>query len=138
MSLKHRVAAVALGLAVSLSGLAAPGPAAADLNLVDPDRGFGRVARSYPGLDETYARVGTVRSTAAIRRVRLGSSQQDVVRAIGRPRSAYRDGSWNYHISLDYPQRNRLICQYRVYFDAEDRVRETVWRRPQCAAVVAR
>ena len=138
MSRSSLPAALALGLAVALGGLALPAPALADLNVVDPNRGFPRVGRSYPGLDANYARVGAVRSTAQVRRVRVGSSKTEVARAIGRPVSAYRDGSWNYNLSLDYPQRNRLICQYRVYFDANERVEETVWRRPQCAAVVAR
>ena len=128
--------ALALGLAVALGGAALPIPASADLDVVDPARGFPSVDRAYSSLDAGYARPGAARSTARIRGIRLGSSKDRVVRAIGRPASAFRDGSWNYDLSLDYPQRHRLICQYRVYFDREGRVSETVWRRPQCAAVI--
>lgn len=130
--------ACALGLALVLGGASLPDRAAAELDVVDPGRGFPSVSRSYASLDADYARRGAVRSDARIRGVRLGSSRAQVVRSIGRPASAYRDGSWNYAVSLDYPQRNRLVCQYRIYFDATDRVVETVWRRPQCAAAIRR
>ena len=39
-------------------------------------------------------------------------------------------------MALDYPQSHTLVCQYRVFFDADGRVEETVWRRPQCADVI--
>ncbi|PRY93411.1 SmpA/OmlA family protein [Hasllibacter halocynthiae] len=129
-------AALALSLAIAFGGASLPGPAAAELDVVDPDRGFPRVSRPYESMDAAFSRVGIPRSVAQIRQVRVGGTKADLVRALGRPVSAYADGSWNYDLSLDYPQANRLVCQYRVYFDAAGRVEETVWRRPQCAAVV--
>lgn len=126
-----------LRLAFALCVAALPVPALAELDVVDPDRGFPSVARSYTSLDVEFARDDRFRTVAQVRQVALGSTRDDVMRAIGQPISAYGDGSWNYNMALDYPQSHTLICQYRVFFDADDRVRETVWRRAQCAAVIA-
>ncbi len=129
--------AMLTGLAMALVlGL---GPAAADvttLNGVGPDRDFPRAWRAYSQMDKRFARVGTPRSVATVRKIAIGSSKQQLVRAVGQPVSAYKDGSWNFNVALPLPQRNKLICQYRVYFDDQDRVAGTLWRRPQCANIV--
>ncbi len=127
------VAALALGLM-------GPGAMAqaevTGLNVVAPAESFPRVWRDYPDMDSNYARAGTQRSPAQMRGVALGQSKQQLVGHAGQPVSANQDGSWNFNISLPLPQRNRLICQYRVYFDQDGRVTGTAWRRPQCADIV--
>jgi hypothetical protein len=87
-------------------------------------------------MDEPFVRIGTPRTVAQVRAISLGSSKNQLVGAIGQPKSAYGDGSWNFDISFALPQGNRLICQYRVYFDAADQVAGTVWRRPQCLDII--
>lgn len=124
----------------ALSAVLAVGSALADnvntINGVGPDREFPRVWRDYQGLNKDFARVGTPRTVATIRKIDIGSSKRQLVNAVGQPVSAYSDGSWNFNVALPLPQRNKLICQYRVYFDDADRVAGTLWRRPQCANIV--
>lgn len=130
--------ALLLGLAITSFVFDQPAHAdVTELNVVAPERAFPRVWRAYPTMDARYARTGSQRSVAQVRRIAIGSSKSQLVSAIGNPVSAFRDGSWNFNVSLRLPQRNRLICQYRVYFDDNDRVAGTAWRRPQCADIVA-
>lgn len=106
-----------------------------ELNMLGPDREFPRVSRSFPSMDATFSRPGFKRSVAQVAQVRIGSNKQQVVNAIGQPVSAYRDGSWNFNIAFRLPQGNRLVCQYRVYFDTAENVEGTLWRRPQCSNI---
>lgn len=115
------------------------GAASADvdkLNMLGSDRSFPRVWRAYPDMDASFERPGIKRSLGLVRSIAIGDSQQKLVRAIGQPVSAYEDGSWNFNIALPWPQRHRLVCQYRVYFDADKRVKGSIWRRPQCVNLV--
>ena|SRR5690554_3282172 len=132
MTMKSRVGG-------ALAALFLAGAALADtngLNQIDPHRGFSNVWRAYVDMDEPYVRNGTTRSVEQIRRIAVGHTKQQVMRDAGQPVSANQDGSWNFDINLPLPQRNELVCQYRVYFDADDRVTGSVWRRPQCAEIV--
>ena len=124
-------------LSLTLSPVA-PAMAADDggLNIVAPDRGFQRVWRAYPDMDARFARTGSLRSLDQVRRVAIGQGKQQLQSAIGRPVVGYPDGSWEYSLSLPLRGKDRLVCQYRVYFDDADLVRATVWRRPQCAGLV--
>lgn len=124
---------------VALAALHPAGPVQADvkgLNVVAPEEQFPRVSRSYQSMDERFSRPGTVRSVAQVLSVEVGSSKSTLVRAVGEPVSAFSDGSWNFNVALRLPQKNRLICQYRVYFDDQDRVKASAWRRPQCADII--
>ncbi|MCX7566526.1 outer membrane protein assembly factor BamE [Sulfitobacter sp. F26169L] len=137
MKMLKQYFAMLIGAAVI--GLYPLAPAIADvteLNVLGPDRSFPRVSRAYPDMDATFVREGTPRTVAQVRRVAIGSTKLQLVKAVGQPVSAYRDGSWNFNVSFRLPQGNRLICQYRVYFDADDKVAGTVWRRPQCQNIV--
>lgn len=106
-----------------------------ELNVLGPDRDFPRVSKAYTDMDATFVRQGSGRTVEQVSRIAIGSSKTQLVRAIGQPVSAYKDGSWNFNVSFRLPQGNRLICQYRVYFDASEQVAGTVWRRPQCADI---
>jgi outer membrane protein assembly factor BamE (lipoprotein component of BamABCDE complex) len=134
--LKNSMALMAgVALALSLSfGSASAG--VTSLNEIGPKKDFPRVSRAYQDMDARFARVGTPRSVAQVRQIALGSTKKQLVGVVGQPVSAYNDGSWNFNVALPLPQRNKLICQYRVYFDDADRVAGTVWRRPQCANIV--
>lgn len=103
-----------------------------ELNVLGPDKDFPRVSRSYPSMNATFSRNGVKREISEVRKVAIGIDKRQLVNAIGRPVSAFNDGSWNYNLALRLPQGNRLICQYRVYFDNDERVSGSVWRRPQC------
>ncbi|WP_323011989.1 hypothetical protein [Castellaniella sp.] len=54
------------------------------------------------------------------------------------PAGAQASGSvWNYHIKLAMPESNNfLVCQYKVLFDAQEQVKEDIWRRHQCLDII--
>lgn len=125
-------------LLVALTSLVLPASAEVPtaLNLVDPKQNFPDVSRAYSAMDERYARTGNERSIEQVRRVTRGMDKRGLINALGQPVAAYPDGSWLMNLSLVLENENRLICQYRVWFDEEERVVGSVWRRPQCADLV--
>ncbi|GHH04816.1 hypothetical protein [Pseudodonghicola xiamenensis] len=106
------------------------------LNQVNSRVKFSSVSRAYASMDATYARIGTRREIAQVRRVALGQSEADLQAVLGRPAIGYDDGSFEFHLSLPLTRSDRLICQYRVFLDGEGKVERGVWRRPQCANLV--
>ncbi|WP_146036513.1 hypothetical protein [Pseudotabrizicola formosa] len=128
-----------LALMFSLPLLAAcVGGAAPDrLNLVDPDDGFSRVWRDYPDLDARYARSGRRDTLSAVRMIATGQDAAMVEAAIGKPVLISPDaGMAEYNLSLSLTGQDRLVCQYRIYYDAQGKVQGSVWRRPQCADLI--
>ena len=127
-------------LTVTLVALLPIGAAAAQqgdlLNQVDPGAGFTSVWRTYPKMDARYVRGGTRRNVAQVRSISVGEPREGVQAALGRPAVDHGDGSFEYHLSLPLTGRDRLICQYRVFFDGEDKLTHAIWRRPQCADLV--
>ncbi|SDO88790.1 hypothetical protein SAMN05216196_11233 [Lutimaribacter pacificus] len=127
-------------LTIALVALLPVGPAGAQqgdrLNQVNPRVGFTSVSRAFPEMDARYARVGTRRNVAQVRSIAVGQPLNDVRATLGSPAVGYNDGSFEYHLSLPLTGRDRLICQYRVFFDDEGRLTHGVWRRPQCADLV--
>ncbi|WP_417588857.1 outer membrane protein assembly factor BamE domain-containing protein [Pararhodobacter oceanensis] len=103
---------------------------------VDPNAGFTSVSREYPDLNAPYSREGVERDIARIRSVTPGMSRLDVQQILGQPVTQHTDGSMEFHLSLSLTGRDRLICQYRVFFDDEGAVERAAWRRPQCADLV--
>jgi len=134
-TLKHQFTKLSCAAGVGLIPCASVMADVTELNVLGPEKSFPRVSRAYPDIDAEFVRHGTSRTVAQVRRIAIGSSKTQLVRAIGQPVSAYKDGSWNFNVSFHLPQGNRLICQYRVYFDQTDHVAGTVWRRPQCANI---
>lgn len=134
----HSLCRAFAALSLALTLLASPAFAVETdtLNIVDPGRGFSRVWRAYPDMDEPFVRDGTHLSLNQVRGVAQGQSKGQLVRQVGKPVSKTTQGAWNFNLSLPLPQGNRLVCQYRVYFDDAERVTGTVWRRPQCAGLV--
>lgn len=138
--MKHTLTTgLALGLTLILTPIAGPALAQekAGLNIVAPKRDFPSVRRSYQSMSKEYSRTGTWRSVRQINRVKIGSTKRQLIGAVGQPVSSHKDGSWDFIVGLKLPQRHRLICQYRVYFDDQGRITTTAWRRPQCADIVA-
>lgn len=107
------------------------------LNMLDPSEDFARAWRAYPDMDARYARAGTRDQIASVRQVALGQDIKAVEAAIGKPVMTNPDAGYSeFNISLQQAGRDRMICQYRVYFDAAGKVTASVWRRPQCANLV--
>ncbi|MFN4156233.1 MAG: hypothetical protein ACK4HF_16420 [Paracoccaceae bacterium] len=135
--LDSKRAVLALTLSLPLLAACVAGPAPDRLNLVAPNDGFSRVWREYPDMDARYARTGSRDTISAVRRVAIGQDGATVQSAIGKPVVIDPEaGMSEYNLSLSLAGRDRLVCQYRVYFDAEGKVKGSVWRRPQCADLV--
>lgn len=106
------------------------------LNQVNSRVEFSSVSRTYSSMDPRYARNGTRRSLAQVRSITVGQSQDSLQAALGRPALRNGDGSLEFHLSLPLTGRDRLVCQYRVFFDGQGQVERAVWRRWQCADLV--
>jgi len=107
------------------------------LNQVNPRAGFTSVSKVYSDMDARYVRIGTKRDIAQVRRIAIGQSQNTLQAVLGRPAHRNSDGSFEFHLSLPLIGRDRLVCQYRVFFDGAGKVSRAVWRRPQCADLIA-
>ncbi|MEN5279388.1 hypothetical protein ABE527_20980 [Brucella sp. TWI432] len=114
-----------------------PAQARDTLNEVDPRAGFSSVSKVYSDMDKRYVRIGMPRDLAQVRRISVGQSQEALQAVLGRAAHRNSDGSLEFNLSLPLVGRDRLICQYRVYFDGTGKVSHAAWRRPQCADLVA-
>ena len=137
----HRFGRASALLALAVTTLVPLGAATAQgvdpLNEVNPRVGFSSVSRAYADMDARFVRKGNERTVAQVRRIALGQTAQSLQPALGHPAYGYEDGSYEYLVSLPLTgTRDRLICQYRVFFDGEGKVERAVWRRPQCADLV--
>lgn len=131
-----RGALLALALLLSLPFGAAVAQGGDPLNEVNPRIEFSSVSREYADMDMRYVRTGSQREIAQVRRVAVGQSSDELQSILGRPAFGHGDGSHEFLLSLPLTARDRVICQYRVYFDGDGKVERAVWRRPQCADLV--
>jgi outer membrane protein assembly factor BamE (lipoprotein component of BamABCDE complex) len=124
----------AAALATSLGGA----PAAA-LQSNPVDRVSNPAARDYdnievgaPEMGARFVRDGMVAQPQLFAAIRTGLPQGDVQTMLGDPLRA-RKRTWDYNFQLKLPQsQNYLVCQYKILFDKQKLVQETIWRRRQC------
>lgn len=107
------------------------------LNEVNPRAGFSSVSKAYSDMDARYVRQGTPRTVDQVRNVAIGQSRSDLQAKLGRPAIRNNDGSYEFHIALPLTRNDKLVCQYKVFFDGDGKVKRGVWRRPQCADLIA-
>lgn len=83
-------------------------------------------------MDEAFVRDGIVTDPRLFAKITPGLEQTQVQNLLGAP--LRRNGQeWDYNFQLKMEQSgNYLVCQYKVVFDEQKRVRDTVWRRRQC------
>ena len=112
---------------------AGPLQALPNLNMVGPDRGYQQVSRSDPSLDEKFARNGRPRSAQEVGQITIGTPRTAVAALLGEPVQSKGEGQWDFNVKLPLNGREQIVCQYRVLFDKEGKVRATQWRRAQCA-----
>ncbi len=129
-------AAAFLAAGFSLSSAAVAGQS----NPVDRISNPGAVA--YPDvevspeeLNPPFVRHGVLLEPERVRIVKPGVSEAEVRVALGEP--LHSDGTpkseWDYELKFKMPQsQNFLVCQYKVLFNSDRLVRDTVWRRRQC------
>ena len=137
MSKKRKIATMLCAILIPmLPATVAFADAVTELNVLQSDAAFPSVTRAFTQMDATFARRNFLRTVAQVNQVQIGISKDGLVSAVGQPVSAYSDGSWNFDLSFRLPQNNRIICQYRVFFDDQDLVSGTIWRRPQCVDII--
>lgn len=117
----------------------------AHTNPVDPvsnpqGLSYSNVHMTTPKYDEPFQRDGIIDQPQMFQKIRAGLSSEEVTALIGAPlnEEAGKLGTeWNYNFKFLLPQsENYMVCQYKVVFDAEKTVRDTVWRRQQCLNMV--
>lgn len=128
-------------LALAVAACAAL-PAAAHDNPVDtvsnPNKlSYTDVQVGRPELNPPFARDGELEQPARLSQaIKPGATQAQVQALLGAPltqASGSRGQEWDYNLKFRLPQSdNYLVCQYKVVFDEQQTVRESVWRRRQC------
>lgn len=101
---------------------------------------YDNVAAGPSEMGPPFLREGVIIEPQRMAMIRPGASQAAVRSALGEPlsRDDPRRGDWDYDLKLMLPQsQNYLVCQYKVRFDENQRVRETIWRRRQCERLAA-
>lgn len=88
-------------------------------------------------LSEEFFREGQKLPLAQIRGIYIGQSADELRGFLGAPASQQGLHAWEYHLAIPLQdQRNYLVCQLMVRFDAATkRVSSAYWRRPQCEAL---
>lgn len=89
-----------------------------------------------PDFKAPFVRDGVVTQPSRFRSIVAGLPQQQVRAVLGEPLRQHEGGQgleWDYNFKMRMvSSENFLVCQYKVVFDAQQHVRETVWRRRQC------
>lgn len=74
-------------------------------------------------------------------KIRSGITASKVKSLLGEPLSRTNGElgrEWNYNLTLIMPESdNYRVCQYKVVFDDQKRVKQALWRRRQCRRIVA-
>lgn len=82
-----------------------------------------------------FVRQGLILEPQRLTSIRLGSGADEVEALLGEPlrKSGWLSRQWEYDVRFRMPRsENYLVCQYKVLFDGQQSVKETVWRRRQC------
>ena len=83
-------------------------------------------------MDRPFVRDGIVIEPQLFTRITRGLEQAKVQAALGVP-LRQQGQEWDYNFKLKMRQsENFLVCQYKVVYDENHLVHETVWRRQQC------
>lgn len=117
-------------------------PAGAYNNPVDPVSNphklpYSDVEVRYSDLKAPFVRDGELEQPLKLSQaVKPGVAQAQVQSLLGQPlkqSSGPRGQEWDYNLKFRVPQSdNYLVCQFKVVFNEQQQVRESVWRRRQC------
>ena len=126
-----------ISIAVLTAVLSTASASAGMLNAHNPNMRFESVAKPLTQLNENFVRYGKPVTVSLVRQIELGTSQNDVASLLGPPVRTTKGGSaWEYNLEFVTAEDGEMICQYKVLFGKKSGVEETVWRRPQCRALV--
>lgn len=85
-----------------------------------------------------FVRRGLIHEPQRLTTIQPGVAADDVEVLLGEPlrKSGWLNRQWEYDVQFKMPQSdNYLVCQYKVLFDGDKAVKETVWRRRQCEQI---
>ncbi len=93
---------------------------------------YTNVAIAPHDMKEPFVRDGIVTEPKHFAMVKPGLTQTQIRAMLGEP-LRQQGSQWDYNFQFRLPQsQNFMVCQYKVVFDAQQLVRDTVWRRRQC------
>ena len=127
-----------LALAAACAALPA---VAGNNNPVDPVSNpnkleYTNVEVPYSALSPKFVRDGELDSKRLSEAIKPGVAQAQVQALLGQPlkqSTGPRGQEWDYNLKFRVPRSNDyLVCQYKVVFNEQQAVRESVWRRRQC------
>ena len=83
-----------------------------------------------------FGRVSEVSSNEQANYLPTSAEATQVQALLGQPlkqSTGPRGQAWDYNLKFRVPRSNDyLVCQYKVVFNEQQAVRESVWRRRQC------
>ena len=83
-------------------------------------------------MNPDFIRDGIVSDASVFAKIVAGLDEDEVRSLLGNPLSQ-GGREWDYNFQLKMEQSaNYFVCQYKVVFDENALVEETVWRRRQC------
>jgi len=83
-------------------------------------------------MKEPFVRDGVVAEPQRFAAIVPGLEKAQVQALLGEPlRQQGREWDYNFQLKMEQSE-NFLVCQYKVVFDDQQRVRETIWRLRQC------
>lgn len=135
------VAAVVLAAGVGI-GISQAAVAAGQSNPVDhvsnpTSLDYTDVEIAPRNLDEPFVRDGVGADQQVFSAIAPGLEQAQVETLLGAP-IRQSGAEWDYNFKFKMQQsQNYLVCQYKVVFDEQQRVSDTVWRRRQCQQLAA-
>lgn len=121
---------LAAGLCAGMGGsaLAAPVDRVSNPGALD----YGDVAIGPREMKEPFVRDGVVAEPRLFATIQAGLTQTQVRAMLGEPLQQ-KGSRWDYNFQFRLPQsQNFMVCQYKVVFDDQQLVRDTIWRRRQC------
>ena len=125
MKTQHTV--LALCLACGLAGCAA-----------NPSTESGEM--TFPDLGSTYLETGDFIDPDAVLRISQGQHKDQVRRLLNHPHFSegiFNVREWDYVFNFYTGEGNAYItCQYKLFFDDENRVESTHWKNPQCPVLL--
>jgi len=97
---------------------------------------YANVGIAPADMNPPFVRDGVVSELQRFAAITPGLEQARVQTLLGAPiRQQGREWDYNFQLRMEQSD-NFLVCQYKVVFDDQQLVRETVWRRRQCQQLV--
>ena len=128
--------ATGIGSAVGAAANSNPVDRVSNPNALD----YSDVHISPEDMKAPFVRDGLVVEPQHFATIQPGLAQPQVHAMLGEPlrKHGAQGREWDYNFKFKMPQsQNYLVCQYKVVFDAQELVQNSIWRRRQCQQLAA-